>query len=783
MKSVFSLALLLLISSFFSQGVSASDGGLLMYLPSILGRPKVESIIGVSGGTLVLDTVSVTIPFNSFDDDTKVSLELAPARQIIQDEVVSDSYILSVSTQDIYEDLQMTISQTSLPNGAASVYLADSLDLDSKVVSAPPRIVDSQVSDGAVTFVIPKFKQRSGRSLGDRGSATNSGGAKFLAGAGPPADATVSTLFTVYAPTAADRIRIQSYANEAWGKLAAIFGQKTLESMMPSQIKIYTQKMTPLGEVALSIASKQDQYININKILLAPDKDDILKATIGHELFHVLQHMYDPRSSLEIRNNFLFDIHFTMLGEAFSVWFEARMLDSTTYVSDVFLERREQFVHGLESFQNVDSNIGIYAMNLGYCTSGFIRWLHDSTGDAMVKQTWQAVSAQATAEAYNDVSALISGAGALDTVNENWKEYIPKFITNTTGYTGWKEPTAGVLKWYSANNDLFEENITMDPFSGQRAHFIYNKIQPNMEYSITNLSQADSIAMELHKKPDKNSSYSLEARLNRMKPCTFTAAEGQQYVLTIASAGKEEPYTQTSSASFRLSPYDQPLICPKPPDGAPVSISYANPGGPVSNKQWTHPNDVNSTIIFERYYTDSLDTNTIQKAECYGYDDVIASGVLLHEYSWYPADEGGGIWTDYPYDENGFEHGNRKVYFSNGNLARLYPYVHGIMHGDELAYYESGSIKYKLPYLNGIKEGKAYFYYSNGNLQEMSTYENNYETGPCERYYEHNGNLESSGNLDSGQEDGLWTFYEDDGLTAYKECTYIYGALQGCTDL
>ncbi len=71
-------------------------------------------------------------------------------------------------------------------------------------------------------------------------------------------------------------------------------------------------------------AEYDEIILNRQKILANPSGSD-LKATVGHELFHLMQHLYDPRNRIsQGKPNEWF-----WMNEAMSTWFERKMIDRT----------------------------------------------------------------------------------------------------------------------------------------------------------------------------------------------------------------------------------------------------------------------------------------------------------------------------------------------------------------------------------------------------------------------------------------------------------------------
>lgn len=89
-------------------------------------------------------------------------------------------------------------------------------------------------------------------------------------------------------------------------------------------------------------------------------------------------------------------------------------------------------------------------------------------------------------------------------------------------------------------------------------------------------------------------------------------------------------------------------------------------------------------------------------------------------------------------------HGERKMYYPNGNLDILETYRHGVFHGAYRKYFETGKLQLEQTYDNGAMQGFSLGYHENGILKEKVTMVNNEENGPFTEYFE-NGKIMAEG--------------------------------------
>jgi len=112
-------------------------------------------------------------------------------------------------------------------------------------------------------------------------------------------------------------------------------------------------------------------------------------------------------------------------------------------------------------------------------------------------------------------------------------------------------------------------------------------------------------------------------------------------------------------------------------------------------------------------------------------------------------------------------HGERKLFYPNGNVDALETYRYGVFHGPFRKHYESGKLQLEQTYENGAMQGFSLGYHENGKLAEKVTMVNNEENGPFFEYYE-NGKIMAEGTYlpydGEALEDGELEEYDENGI-------------------
>ncbi len=91
-----------------------------------------------------------------------------------------------------------------------------------------------------------------------------------------------------------------------------------------------------------------------------------------------------------------------------------------------------------------------------------------------------------------------------------------------------------------------------------------------------------------------------------------------------------------------------------------------------------------------------------------------------------------------------------RVYYVNGKLMKLIPYINGEKKGMEKGYYGSGKLEYECTYKNGVENGMGKLYYENGRIEREDNYSNGVFNGVMKEYNE-SGKLVSQSLFKNGK--------------------------------
>lgn len=94
----------------------------------------------------------------------------------------------------------------------------------------------------------------------------------------------------------------------------------------------------------------------------------------------------------------------------------------------------------------------------------------------------------------------------------------------------------------------------------------------------------------------------------------------------------------------------------------------------------------------------------------------------------------------------------------------------GEIHGEKLVYYKNGQIAEKSNFSNGKMEGASTWYSEKGVVLKEFLYEND-ELHGYSKYFNSDAQLVAEGAYKRGKKDGIWSYYEDGKLKEQKDFT------------
>lgn len=689
----------------FAQG-GEDDDVLLLAIPAIVAsaQPTASAVIGSAGGVVAVGAVSVEVPAGGFSSDTLVELSGSHADPDYLGSRQSMVWTLRVQAQGWHKALSLCLGFVGGLDREMPVALADNLVVGQDRSDVRPALVTGRVVSGLLyvdivpndTDVLPAADRRQAAPL----NVTTRREATFWRITG--FETLRSDHFRLYYPASIAAYsedipqQILNFAELAYAKLATM-GFVTTGLRNPLNITVERGMGEVDGEVGVPLSGKGGQYMNINVDICAPEHLERLKATIGHEYFHVIQNLYNPRSALALRHP-LATPNFLLLSEASSVWFEGVMLDSSTYVSQVFLNTLPDYQYGLATDAD---RTGI--QNLGYWASGFLRYLRDAHGgDAFVYDLWRNIQAQGTGSAgLSDLGALIETEGSMTTTSSKWIDFLEKAASKSTVYSAWPALPSSITKYLKTPADgyqpygIFSDSIT--PFSGRIWKVIFNYLEPGDTQWAAVAKEADNISYALYK-ISSGVGYARLGVITPGEPLRFTVVQGDAVIAVASNGNASYPYRTANLATVQIRLDGEPQYCLDVPPRWPMQ--YVG-----SVRTWKHLTS-GHVVAEERY--DNDDSSKPLFAKCYD----VETGERRLVITWHLTNKKESQ-IEYKGD---VYHGMYKTWWENGNPWIERHYTDGELTGVYKSYLLDGTLEISGMYCDD-KTGRIgeWYFYNNGN--------------------------------------------------------------------
>ncbi len=459
------------------------------------------------------------------------------------------------------------------------------------------------------------------------------------------------------------------------------------------------------GLTSIPLGGKAHQSIELNADYCAPADITPMRATIGHEFFHVVQNIYNPLGAYAINHPSLYGATFYWLSEASSVWFESYMIDNLDYVSPVFETNIDMYPRGLENYYRTD---GKDAQNMGYWASGFIRRLAGLRGRDAVRVIWDKVKAQTAP--YSDLTAVIKADDSPAVLAQRWTSFMNDFLSLNTGYPDWNFPRGSDLSHFTAagTSHVFSNNVT--PFSGQRWLYGANNNEQSAVYAVTALNSEPGMSYALYSGDSASGPFSYVSTLRLAQPQTVALSHGKALLVTAVNSGTDYPYRTPASGRVAVNLNGQSKYCPWTPANA---IKHDDHDGKV---HYFHPTE-GFEIALEVYadWGSSPDYKIIDYVVC----DDATTGAGVFQAQYYNT---GVLKGYYPFDADKKTHGVAITYFEDRSYRATYTFVHGVLDGPCREWYSNGNLSLLCEYANNARTGTWKWYNEDGSLHMTCIY-------------------------------------------------------------
>ncbi len=432
-----------------------------------------STTVGASGGKLKSNTIEVIIPAGSFSTNTKVELKKQTEENVFGTNKASDYHTVTGLPADFSKPITITVT----PDKNAGTDLFMTMGEESFVPSLNKMevnysFVESTLKEEKYVFNLTPA-EADNDAKGKKMDLTFGLVKDFARKGGGTKSTRATSKFLVYYDTKKvhdyDAEKLEKYLNDAYDELVDIGFSFSKRTKWPIQVNLYNRQsynINRLGEFVPSKLGDNWGYMTFNAGYMSDET--LMKSTAGHELFHLVQALYDPRWAF---TKAISAGNFYWLDEASSTWFE-EIMAGKAYSS---LTRQG---HHLEPLRGIYKGADDNPQHYGYGMAAFVKSMIGQINKTTLSKIYQKISEGAD----NPVTAINQGASK--SVSEMYPFFLDEYFDRRV-YSDFEQSSLltaeGIQTWNIASKEdtlktfdngypgisakLFKLNLSYDGFS------------------------------------------------------------------------------------------------------------------------------------------------------------------------------------------------------------------------------------------------------------------------------------------------------------------------------
>lgn len=350
------------------------------------GEPIAQETIGPAGGGIVTDSFHLTVPPGAFDTAHTLKLYLEPDASPYEDLDVSALYRIDGLPPETPDSIRIAI-RTSDGNATGAMF---AIGEDAYTISAGGAAVGwwmLAAADSAGWCVGrlpacpaddapgPAFSRAAGIRQNPRPI-------RVAAVRGPVSITSPGGRFRItYPPALITRENAESlgvYLDRSFGICTSMGFDARARTVWPIQATVLRQPISNYGGASYPTTGDNFIFLEFNSRHLN-DPDEV-RTTVVHEVFHIFQYLYDPRTAAQIVHD---DAPYFWVDEATSTWIEVKMAPDTAWTSVARGGNELSPLSGLQAGAAVDPGFH------GYGLSSLIKYLVRKQGEDFILAVYE----------------------------------------------------------------------------------------------------------------------------------------------------------------------------------------------------------------------------------------------------------------------------------------------------------------------------------------------------------------------------------------------------------
>jgi hypothetical protein len=449
MKSFFPIYLLILFTFLLFQGCSEDSPSEPENNVTVL----TSGSVGTEGGILKTDDFEISIPAGAFQSSNEIKILESSEDNLFGANALSDFYTLDGLPLDFNEPLKIKIKYNGTLTDSYYIAVGEknfAFSLNEETTSY--HLISAVDSADFLIITLPPANNSSLEKSVEN-SSINTDKLSFNLGA-------IAGYVSYLSPQGHFRINFPSsvltqaydladYLETAYNKFNDIGFSYSKRTKWPVDVtvkRLNSNVSTVYGYSVNSMWGNNYGYMQFNFDQM--DDAENLKVTAGHEFFHLIQSLYDPRYGYTKSKS---PGPQYWLDEAASVWSESFFSSTSNYLSPIFSDNVFDVFKGAKTGNDQDQSA-----EYGYGMSSFIKYLTKNHGDDKL------------VDVYNNI---YSGKSPFQSLSE--------ILSINVGYS-WHSYLRSLLTFDLYSGDTFRSGLLISYATSEHQKFIIKSVSDSL---------------------------------------------------------------------------------------------------------------------------------------------------------------------------------------------------------------------------------------------------------------------------------------------------------------
>lgn len=323
--------------------------------------------IGSNGGSIVVDSIEVSVPPNALNNSTNLTISINDNNELAGESLISKSYLLEGLPDNYSQPITIKIkSNADNPNESFIAVGIEEFVKSKNSVENSFTMLDTYKSgnDLVCQLLVPdislnKLNKIEGESISLFLQAVS--GKSYTSSFGH-FEISYSSLVSQQAIN-----NLADYLEEAYSKFSAIGFDYSGRTKWPVKVTVRNLGQEDFGHSVSSVWGDNYGYLEFNSLKI--NDSESMRLTAGHEFFHLVQGLYDKRNRFSKAK---FAPPHLWIDEAAAVWAEEKFTSQNNYISSI------RDGHTSAPYKGMGASPLADAQSYGYGMSALIKYFQES---------------------------------------------------------------------------------------------------------------------------------------------------------------------------------------------------------------------------------------------------------------------------------------------------------------------------------------------------------------------------------------------------------------------